>query len=76
MGCAVVSEEKNLGDGDCLVVVDPEKSFGELANDLARDYGVKTDSATLAKINGRDESERVSPENMKILLAPDRVSVP
>ena len=47
-----------------------EKSSGELANDLARDYGVEIDSAVLAKVNARDESERVSRQNMKILLVP------
>jgi hypothetical protein len=52
------------------VAVQSEKSFEELANDLTRDYGVQIDSATLAKVNGRDKSERVSQQKMKILLAP------
>jgi transposase len=72
MACAVVPPE-NRGEGDCPVVMQTEKSFGDLADDLARNYGVKTDSATLAKVNGRDESECVSRQNMNILLVPKPV---
>jgi hypothetical protein len=74
MPCDVVLK-KTAREGLCEVEGGTAKSFAELAEDLARDYGVKTDSATLAKVNGRDESESVSRQDMKILLAPEPVPV-
>jgi len=61
--CAVV-REKTARDGRCELEVPTEKSFKDLAHDF------KTTPAMLAKVNGRDELEPVSPKTMHILLMP------
>jgi ABC-type glycerol-3-phosphate transport system substrate-binding protein len=61
--CAVV-RKKTARDGRCEVEVQTEKSFEQLA------YEFKTTPAILAKVNGRDNWEPVSPKNMQTLLVP------
>jgi rubredoxin len=64
--CDVVFK-KTAGEERCEVEVQTEKSFKDLADDL------KTTPAILAKVNGRDDWEPVSPKNMQILLVPKPV---
>jgi ABC-type glycerol-3-phosphate transport system substrate-binding protein len=63
MACAVVPK-KTARKGSCEVEVQTEKSFEELARDF------QTTPTILAKINGRNDWQPVSPKNMKILLVP------
>jgi hypothetical protein len=66
IACAVV-RKKTAREGHCEVEVQTEKSFEELAHDF------NTTPAILAKVNGRDDWEPVSPKNMQILLVPKPV---
>jgi hypothetical protein len=66
IACAVVRKKTGRAGG-CEVEVQTEKSFEELAHDF------NTTPAILAKVNGRDDWEPVSPKNIQILLVPKPV---
>jgi trehalose transport system substrate-binding protein len=66
IACAVV-RKKTGREGGCEVEVQTEKSFEELAHDF------NTTPTILAKVNGRDDWEPVSPKNIQILLVPKPV---